>query len=340
MLVMRIVRPEAQSMSVEVVVDLRAAVSVRSWMLFGAAKLMLRPVLANWPLTQLGMLPMPLVDLVANLLPPPRGTRVSPVSFGKYGGEWVRADSVADDGAVLYFHGGAFMVCGLNTHRRGVARISAACGLPVLSVAYRQLPAVSLNGSVDDCLGAYRWLLREGLHPDRIVFAGDSAGGHLAFATALRALDEGLPAPAGIVGLSPWLDLDCAAKFDHPNVGRDAYTPLHRLPVLARLCAGGAAELDPLLSPVNCDLRGLPPTLLMVAESEILLCDAELMAQRLAAADVECTLQIWEGQVHAFPVLGHLLPESQAAILEIGSFVRRMTAVPSIGDEEIAALAG
>jgi acetyl esterase/lipase len=202
-----------------------------------------------------------------------------------------------------------------------VSRIAEACRLPVLSVGYRQLPTVRLAGSVRDCLSVYRNLLAEGFDPARIVLAGDSAGGYLAFATALAAATEGLPGPAGIVALSPWLDFDCATKLAHPNAARDAYAPAQRLPLLAKLL-GVDPDVDPRLSPVNGDLAGLPPVLLIASECEMLRCDAELMAERLAAADVPVTLQIWAGQVHAFPVLGDLLPESTAAIQEVGAFVR------------------
>lgn len=314
-------------MTAELVVDQRQDVSLRARVVFGAARLGLRPLLTYWPLTGWGMCPLPLVDLAARLLPPPRGVSFEPVELDGFAAEWARADGHDPAGAVLYFHGGAFVMCGLATHRHVVSQISVASGLPVLSVGYRQLPATSLAGTVDDCLAAYRWILDQGIDPSRVVFAGDSAGGYLAFATALRAIAEGLPRPAGLAALSPWLDFDATAKLSHPNALRDAYAPVARLAELAALCAGAAdGPIDPSLSPVNGDLAGLPPVLILAADSEMLLPDAELMAARLAAADVPCTLQVWAGQVHAFPVLAELLPESMAAITEIGAFIRLATA--------------
>ncbi|HEX3650817.1 MAG TPA: alpha/beta hydrolase [Pseudonocardiaceae bacterium] len=301
----------------EAVVDQRTVVSVRARLTFAAARLVVRPLLTYWPLTNWGLFPLTLLDTAAELLPAPRGVRYEKVDLDGFTGEWMRPND-ATDGVLLYFHGGAFVTCGIATHRHAVARMAEACGMPALSVAYRQLPAVPLAGSVADCLAAYRYLLAQGYRPDRIVLAGDSAGGCLAFATALAAMAGGLPRPAGIVALSPWLDFDPAAKLAHPNAGRDAYAPVGRLPALATLL--GATE--PAASPVNGELAGLPPVLLITAESEMLRCDAELMAERLAAADVQVTLQIWSGQIHAFPVLGDLLPESTAAIAEIGTFIR------------------
>lgn len=305
----------------EAVVDQRTEVSVRARLTFAAARLVVRPLLTFWPLTNWGMLPLTLLDTMAGLLPAPRGVRYERVDLDGFAGEWVRPKAVPEQGGVLlYFHGGAFVTCGIATHRHAVARMAEACGTPALSVAYRQLPAVPLAGSVADCLAAYRHLLAQGYSPDRIVLAGDSAGGCLAFATALGAMADGLPRPAAIVALSPWLDFDSAAKLAHPNADRDAYAPVRRLPALAALLEA----MEPTSSPVNGDLAGLPPVLLMTAESEMLRCDAELMAERLAAADVQVTLQIWSGQIHAFPVLGDLLPESTAAIQEIGTFVHNL----------------
>ncbi len=327
--------------TVEPVVDHRTGVSVRARVVYAAARLMLRPLLTYWPLNPLGLIPLPLVDGIADLLPHPHDTEFERVELPGFRGEWARAEGAEQDGAVLYFHGGAFIACGLGTHRHEVAKISASAGLPVLSVAYRQLPQVPLVGSLMDCLAAYRHLLDSGLDPSRVVFAGDSAGGHLAFATALAAMAQGLPQPAGIVALSPWLDFDATAKIAHPNAARDAYAPVSRLPFLTKLCLG-KGELDPLASPVNCDLAGLPPVLLLAAEDEMLRCDAELMAERLGAAGVPCTLQIWAGQVHAFPVLGDLLPESRAAIHEIGVFIRDVTEPARLAPRspQLRALAG
>lgn len=333
-------------MHVEPVIDQRAGGSAQSWLVFRAARLLLRPLLTYWPLTSWGLLPLPLLDSVAELLPMPRGVRSTRVGFAGFRAEWVWAEGVpapdesnGDSGAVIYFHGGAFLAGGLATHRREVARIAAACGVPVLSVAYRQLPVVGVAGSLDDCGTVYRWVLARGFDPAKLVLAGDSAGGFLAFATALAARDEGLSVPGGIVALSPWLDLDATAKTTHPNASRDAYAPVSRLPRLTTLLAGGP-EVDPALSPINQDLAGLPPVLIMTAESEMLRCDAELMTERLAEAGVPVVLQVWDGQVHAFPILGNLLPESRQAIAEVAAFVRQTITAANETTDGWSALAG
>ncbi|MFC6881235.1 alpha/beta hydrolase [Actinomadura yumaensis] len=315
------------------VFELRPGTTVRARVAARGLKLTVGPMLSYWPLSRIGLRPAVAIDLAAPLaLPAPRWARVERVRFEGFRAEWVRAPRSDAGRAVLYFHGGGFFSCGLRTHRRLAARISAASGAPVLSVAYRQLPGAPLAVSVADCAHAYRWLLDEGYDPGRVVVAGDSAGGFLAFAATLRAMRDGAPAPAGIAALSPWTDLDHTAKAAHGNARLDAYIPVRRLERLAFLLAEGEVPLDPVLSPVNGELGGLPPVLIQVGSTECLLPDAELMASRLAAAGVPCRLQVWEGQVHVFQVFADLIPEGLAALHEVGAFVRERTepgAVPS-----------
>ncbi|MFC4906641.1 alpha/beta hydrolase [Actinomadura gamaensis] len=305
-------------------VESRPGTTVRSRLTARGLRLTVGPLLSVWPLSRHGLRPAFAIDLAAPLaLPAPRWADVEPVPFDGFRAEWVRAPGAPSDRAVLYFHGGGFFSCGLRTHRRMIARIAAASGAPVLSVAYRQLPEAPLAVSVEDCVQAYRWLLDQGFAADKIVVAGDSAGGFLTFAATMRAIAEGLPRPAALVALAPLTDLDHTAKVEHANARLDAYLPARRVRRLAALLTEGVP--DPAVSPVNGELAALPPTLIQVSSSEMLLPDAELMAERLTAAGVPCRLQVWENQVHVFQVFADLVPEGLAALHEVGAFVREHT---------------
>jgi acetyl esterase/lipase len=308
---------------VEPKIEHRVRFSGKARVIHAAARLLARPAFALWPMTPRALRVALLLDVVAARRGAPVGTRVRRLDLGGFPAELVRADGVeAQETVVLYFHGGGFVIGGLGTHRRCVSALSRTARRPVLSVAYRQYPATDLDGSVEDGLTAYRWLLQRDFTPGNIVFAGDSAGGYLAFAVALRAREAGLPAPAGIVAISPLLDWDVEVRNAHPNLALDAYLPGRRLAALHRLLVGTP---DPIQSPVNHDLRNLPPVLIQVAETEVLRCDAEAITPLLAAAGVPCTLQIWAGQIHAFPVLAGLLPEATAALIEAGAFIQQLT---------------
>lgn len=309
-----------------------SGVSLQSRIVLELCRRVVRPVVRVAPITAAGVRAAFLIDVLAGLRRIPGGIACDHVQLPDLRLEIVRqVDRMAqhNDGVVLYFHGGGFVTCGTNTHRPVVADLSRRTAMPVVNVGYRQLPKTKIAGSVEDCLTAYRWLLAQGADPTKIVFAGDSAGGFLVFATALKAIEEGLPAPAGLIGISPLLDLDCTEKFAHGNAKLDAFVAM---PGLAAVCQLGAAVdgvIDPLLSPVNGALAELPPTLLVSAEDEVLRCDAELMAARLWEAGVRAELQLWRGQVHAFPALAPQLPESRAVLAGITRFVRARTSAPA-----------
>ncbi|AEF36527.1 lipase LipU [Mycolicibacter sinensis] len=215
-------------------------------------------------------------------------------------------------GAILYFHGGGFITGGLDTHLHVVAKLARRTRLPVVHADYRQFPQVTVDGSVDDCVGAYRWLLSQGADPAKTVLAGDSAGGFLAFATALTGQQRGLPAPAGVIGISALLELDGVARDTHTNQSADAFGIPAVLPDLIDLVCP-SAKLRHELSPINGRLDTMPPALLIAAESEILRCDAERLHTALQQLGRSSRLELWARQLHAFPALFPFLPESRAA---------------------------
>jgi acetyl esterase/lipase len=309
-------------------IEHRVGTSRRAGTVHTVSRMMVRPAMRYYPLCGPTLKVFPLLEKGAQRMPRSSGITHRPITARTWRGELLTPiDGPTSDGAVLYFHGGAFLSCGLGTHRRIVERLARRTGMTVLTVDYRQLPTGRLRDSISDCEDAFSWLVRQGHAPSEIVVVGDSAGGHLAFATTLRVRDEGIGTPAGVVGLSPWLDFDHMAKLRHHNARRDAYIPARRFRRIGRMVVGDHPELHH--SPVNADLHGMPPSLIICAEDEVLRVDAELMSERLTDAGVPCTLQIWEGQVHAFPVLSDLVPEAKAAIDEVVTFIEQSVAAPA-----------
>lgn len=295
-------------------------------------RVFIRPVFFYSPLTRFMLRLAVVLDWGAPLLMrPARGTAIERVDLDGFHGEWIRPGGRAADRVILYLHGGGFFCCGLRTHRGLVARIASRSDAVAFSVAYRQLPGAPLSVSMADALRAYGGLLDQGHKPEDIVIAGDSAGGFLAFTTALAALKSGMPAPAGIVALSPLVDLDHEARASYEHTRRDAYVPVHRLKALKRLLLAGM-DGDPLPSPCDRDLRGLPPVFIVAGSREALRYDAELMAERLARAAVPHRLQIWEDQIHVFPAFAGMIPEGHEAIGEIAAFVRDTTSPVPLTD--------
>ncbi|AEF39626.1 alpha/beta hydrolase [Hoyosella subflava] len=289
-----------------------------------------RPTLRHVPVNRWSVFVAGTLDGAARLQRRPQGVVSEIVVLPGFDAELVQLPNEnrrLSDGVILYFHGGAFLMGGLNTHRPVVAALARRAGVPILNVAYRKLPGTTIEGSVQDCLVAYKWLLSNGADPATVIFAGDSAGGLLVFATAIEARDRKMPVPAGLIGFSPWLDLDCGAKLAHPSRTTDAYLPVRLLDAVTEKGALGVPN------PVDCDLAGLPPVLLIASDAEVLRVDSELMSARLAEAGVPCAFHLWKDQVHAFTTLSVSMPESRAAIDEAATFVnstinnRRRTAV-------------
>ncbi|MTE16317.1 alpha/beta hydrolase fold domain-containing protein [Nocardia sp. CT2-14] len=265
-----------------------------------------------------------LLDLPASALPAVKGTKRRMVRFEKFRAEWLWQDDrdpqQRRDSALLYFHGGGFVCGGLNTHRRMVAKIAQASGMPAFSVDYRQLPKAHLTETLADAVESYRYLLEQGFRAERIIVSGDSAGGGLAFRLALATRERGLPMPGGISAIAPWADLDSTVRDAHPNRHRDSYIPAQALEVIARRGFAADGELDPAWSPVNGDFTGLPPVLIQVGSTECLLPDSEMLARRCAEARVTTLLQIWDRAAHVHHVGSDLLSDARAAIGELGWF--------------------
>lgn len=247
-----------------------------------------------------------------------------------------RADCTApvSDGVILYFHGGGFITGGLDTHLRAVAALARRTRLPVVHIEYRQHPAATVEVSVQDCCQAYRWLLEQGANPAKVVLAGDSAGGFLAFATALQVQQDGLPRPGGVVGISALLELDSTARKAYAC--DDAFgIPLVLSAIVEQVCP--SADLVQSLAPINGLLETMPPALLIAADSEVLCCDAERLRDALVAADRPVELRTWPSQLHAFPALFPFLPESKEAFEAIAGFVQDRLTAADQPDEGVGA---
>jgi acetyl esterase/lipase len=319
--------------------------SVRSRLLGFGLRHTVRPALGAWARMPFDVFPPNLVDHVARLLPVHAGTMWRAVDLADCRSEWLQAKDVSDihggnPGAILYFHGGAFLTCGLNTHRRLVSRISFSAKQPVLNVGYRQMPHEPITESVIDGVDAFRWLVEQGYAAEDITIAGDSAGGYLAFSVARAVMDKGWGRPAGVVAISPLLDFDPTGKQGHRNADRCETFPMNAITKLGHI----SLRIDTRrgvsgnrVDPVHMPLADMPPALIHIGSNEVLMADAELMANRLVSAGVPCDLQVWDRQVHVFHAAAAWVPEARIAIEEIGTFVRGLAERETTGTTTVAA---
>ena len=259
----------------------------------------------------------------SSMTPLPRGTRVRAIVEGDVRGLWLSARKVDERaGAILYLHGGGFVTGSARTHRHLAAKLSETSGLPVLLPEYRRAPEHPFPAAPNDCFAAYLWLLDRGYPADRIMVAGDSAGGHLVAGLLGELTRRRLPMPGAGVLFSPFLDLTCGELDARDARRRDPFVP----PRYARECALAYAGEHPLHHPGLDVLRGSkrrwPPLLIQVGDTECLLGDSERLATAMRKAGAHCELQVWPGQVHAFPMFYPALPEGRAALRYAGEFLR------------------
>lgn len=277
----------------------------------------------------------PLLNGMAALLPVPRNVRISRISLGPIWGEWVDAlknEADAHDRVLLYLHGGGYIACSPVTHRNITMRLARYANCRVLAINYRKAPHYPYPYALDDSLRAYEWLLQEGYSPDRIMLAGDSAGGHLTMATLLAIRDKRLPKPAGAVCLSPWTDLTCRSESMRQNAARDTMIPARRVRHAARHFANGMPLDDARISPLYAALHDLPPLMIHVGDGEVLLHDATRLADKAREHGVEVTLRVWKNAPHVFQLFAGLVPQSNWSLKEIATFMRQRMGVATVPD--------
>ncbi|AWG66423.1 alpha/beta hydrolase [Mycobacteroides abscessus] len=273
--------------------------------------------------------PFALIEGLAAIMPRPRGVTIEAVEIAGLSAELIcpkHGGGNERTSVVLYLHGGAFYLCGRNTHRRAAAHLVRLSQQPALVVEYRQAPRHPVSQSVRDCVSAFGWLRQQGYPASSISIAGDSAGGFLAVATALAAMKEKLGTPAALVCWSPGLDftLDNARRNrpSDPFIPRAAYNALCRR--LAKLEPANQDDgtICSTTSMLSIDTGGFPPTLIQVGAQEFLAEDSIRFARKLADGAVPTVLELWDRQLHVFPVFADLLPEGKQALRRAAAFLR------------------
>lgn len=259
-----------------------------------------------------------ILDVLARIAVLPRGVRSSEVRLGGRSAERIDVPGSDSACAVLFLHGGGYTVGSAATHRALAAHLAAAAGAPVYILDYRLAPEDPFPAALDDAVDAYDALVASGVPPQRLSIAGDSAGGGLAVALAVRIRDTRRTLPAAIALISPWTDLTLA------NVVDDRRDPMLTVGWL-RACAiryAGADLAAAEVSPLNADLSGLPPLIVHGSADEILLPDIERFVVRARAAGVDVRYRRLERMWHVAHLQAGLTTAATSAVTELGAFLR------------------
>lgn len=237
-------------------------------------------------------------------------------------GEWFVAKGQTPKRVILYLHGGGFVTGSTRTHAEMLMRLAIAADARIYAPNYRLAPGHRYPAQIEDCRAVYEALLADGIRPDNLIVAGDSAGGNLAITVPLTLREAKIPLPAAIAALSPWVDLgrsggtlDAHEKYDWAVPAdfvfwKEQYLDKHD-------------PNQPLVSPIHADLHGLPPMRIDIGTAEMLLDQVRDFAAHAKKSGLLVDLHELPGMVHNSYLLAGYFAECQAAIDDLGAWMKK-----------------
>jgi monoterpene epsilon-lactone hydrolase len=264
-------------------------------------------------------------DELMEKTPAANGVTYEEEDVGGVAGWWCRPDDAIAGAAILYFHGGAYVVGSARAYRHFAGQVAARAKVCAFVPEYGLAPEHPFPAAVDDAQACYRGLVEKGF--GKIALAGDSAGGGLALVLlsllVAKARDGSALRPVGAAVMSPWTDLALSGASMEARAEADPLLTKESLASTAQLYLGGHDPRDPLVSPLYGDLAGLPPVRMHVGEDEVLLDDSLRYGERIESQGGTVQVHTWQGMTHVFPSNVALLHAAKEALDDIGNFLRQ-----------------
>jgi monoterpene epsilon-lactone hydrolase len=257
----------------------------------------------------------------------PEGVEIDEVDVDGLSALWLRPKGAPRDATVLYFHGGGYVLQSANSHRKLTAHLAQQSNCNVLSVNYRLAPENPHPAAVTDAVTSYKWLLKNGYAPSKIVVSGDSAGGGLSLALLLAAKREGISQPAGAVVFSPWVDLVGTGESMDSKADVDLMVNRHALGLMAAMFLQGSSADDPFAAPLFGDFSGVAPMYIQVGGDETLLDDSTRIAAKAAHAGASVLLEVFPEMQHVFQAAVGMIPEATDAVSKAGRWIQHTLGV-------------
>jgi monoterpene epsilon-lactone hydrolase len=238
-------------------------------------------------------------------------------------GEWISPPDASKNGSVIYYlHGGGYISGSAKSCRPITVTLARHSGARVFALDYRLAPENHFPAGLDDAVAGYRWLLSNGIDSKSIAVVGDSAGGGMTLALALKLREAGEPSPGCLVCLCPWTDMTSESDSLRANAKRDSMFVAEDIERYANAYLADHSRRDPLASPLLANLDGLPPMLIQVGRDEVLLDDARQLHAKVAAAGGSSVLHIYENVPHGWHYGAPFVPETGEALREVAEFIR------------------
>jgi epsilon-lactone hydrolase len=258
-------------------------------------------------------------SLHAQFAPPPEIV-VRPVNAGGVPSLLLTTEAGWDP-TLLFLHGGGYVMGSAFGYRHLAGALTVAAEASAVVPEYRLAPEHPFPAALEDAMRAYLWMLDSGIDPREISLAGDSAGGGLTLALLLRLKLERLALPGGAVLLCPGVDLTFERISELPSEPQPALS-LEQLHSFVASYLDGHPIDDPLVSPLLGDLTGLPPMLIQGGVGDVMVEDAQRLAERARSQGVDTRLELYPVTTHDFQVFWSFLPEAADALQRAGAFAR------------------
>lgn len=229
-------------------------------------------------------------------------------------------DDAAARGTLFHIHGGGFVFGSPETHAGMLARLSQLSGMDAILPKYRLAPEHRFPAGFDDIVAAYVAVVDDLGGADKLVLGGDSAGGGLVFSLLHHILEQGLPKPAAIYGMSPLADMHFSGASFADNAKREAILPASRASEMAKMYLGEQSPDNPQVSPMFGVFTGAPPSMIMVGDTEILLDDARRLAKKIEEDGSDVELIIRPDYPHVWPYFHRFLREADADLVKLAEF--------------------
>lgn len=224
--------------------------------------------------------------------------------------------------AIVYVHGGGFILGSVRSHRQHIKRLAKLCKAKVYAIDYSLAPESPYPIALDQIQLVWEKLIADNtIDPRHAVFMGDSAGGNLALATLLRLRDRHIVMPSCLVMLSPGLDATLSGSSHMSKANSDPILNRSKLELFVNSYVGNASKQDPIVSPIFADLHSLPPMLVHVGSEELLLSDSQTITDHAKRDGVDSTLFVGEGLWHGWHFFASYVPEAKQAMKYIAKFV-------------------
>lgn len=253
----------------------------------------------------------------------PGGVDYREVATGKHPAIWIEPHGADKDRVIFYAHGGGFVSGSIYTHRKMVAHLAKRAGCRALLFEYEYAHVAKYPAQLNSAMAAYRWLVSQGVSPEHIAMAGDSAGAILTFGVLQKLRDEGQPLPAAVLILSGWVDLAVTSPSYDENREKDVFFSKAGVEWLVANVLGQSGDRKhPLVSPLYADLRGMPPMFLQYGSDEALVGEGRALADKAKAAGVDVRLDVFPGMLHTFHMMAGRAPEADDGIARFAAWLR------------------